>query len=122
MTFKARTAIIFAVACLWWAVAKSEPKGEMPPGVLPEHEGWFHQARIQACCSKADGYAITQYTQDGDHYRVPDPEKQGEWIDVPNDKVIQNQVNPTGYAWLWLYPRGHYEAGMVRCFVPQGGA
>jgi hypothetical protein len=114
--------IAAALYCLWWGVAHAEPKGEMPPGVLPAHEGWFHQPKINACCSKGDGYAITQYTQDSDHYRVPNPEKPGEWMDVPNDKVVISQDNPTGYAWLWLYPEGAFNAGQVRCFVPNGGA
>jgi hypothetical protein len=119
--------LIAVLAAILWglalAVAYAEPKGEMPPGVLPEHGGWFHQPRIQACCSTADGYAISQYEIAGDHYRVPHPERPGEWIDVPNEAVVWNQGNPTAYAWLWLYPESFSAmAGKVRCFVPAGGA
>ena len=113
--------VVVLVLALLVERARAEAKGEIPPGVLPMQEKWFHQPRIQACCSKGDGYVINQYEQVGDHYRVPNPEKPSEWIDIPPNSVIYGEGNPTGYAWLWLYQNGVTNGGSpVRCFVPNG--
>jgi hypothetical protein len=105
--------------------AHADPKGQIPQEVIddPRAMGWFKQPRIAACCSTADGYAISQYEIAGDQYRGPDPTHQGEWLDVPNEAVVWDQGNPTPWAWIWLYPESYVSmAGKVRCFIPAGGA
>ena len=103
--------------------AVADPKGVIPQDVLdnPRAVEWFKQAKIAACCAEADGYAISQYSSVDNHYIVPDPDDPaGPWLDVPPAKVVADAKNITGYAWLWLYPHDAYNAGEVRCFVPNG--
>ncbi len=78
---------------------------------------WFdslHSKIGGACCSNADGVALSDVdwdTKDG-HYRV---RLQGEWVDVPNDAVI-TEPNRAGHTVVWPYSvQGHT---FIRCFLP----
>ncbi len=78
---------------------------------------WFdslHSKSGGACCSNADGMALSDVdwdTKDG-HYRV---RLDGEWIDVPTDAVI-TEPNRAGHTMVWPY----YVQGrpVIRCFLP----
>lgn len=78
---------------------------------------WFdslHSKRGGACCSNADGMALSDVdwdTKDG-HYRV---RLDGEWVDVPDDTVI-TEPNRAGQTMVWpYYYNGH---PLIRCFLP----
>lgn len=80
-------------------------------------KSWFdslHSKSGGACCSNADGVALSDVdwdTKDG-HYRV---RLDGEWVDVPNDAVI-TEPNRAGLTMVWpYYVNGH---AVVRCFLP----
>jgi hypothetical protein len=97
--------------------AWADPKGIIPPGVLPNNEAWFKQPKIRACCAEADGYAVFEYKLTNGAYFVPHPET-GEIIQIPPEALVYDSGNPTGYAWIWFYPDGK----KVRCFVPNTDA
>ncbi len=80
-------------------------------------KAWFdslHSKRGDACCSNADGLALSDAdwdTKDG-HYRV---RVAGEWVEVPADAVIAGP-NRADHAIVWpYYIQGH---PVVRCFLP----
>jgi hypothetical protein len=80
-------------------------------------KSWFDSLRSKsggACCSNADGIAISDVdwdTKDG-HYRV---RLGGEWVDVPGDAVI-TEPNRAGRTMVWpYYAQGHL---VIRCFLP----
>jgi hypothetical protein len=80
-------------------------------------KAWFdslHSKSGGACCSNADGLALSDVdwdTKDG-HYRV---RLDGAWIDVPADAVI-TEPNRAGLTMVWSY----YVQGRptIRCFLP----
>jgi hypothetical protein len=80
-------------------------------------KAWFdslHSKSGGACCSNADGLALSDVdwdTKDG-HYRV---RLDGAWIDVPADAVI-TEPNRAGRTMVWSY----YVQGRptIRCFLP----
>ena len=78
---------------------------------------WFdslHSKSGGACCSNADGIALSDVdwdTKDG-HYRV---RLDREWVDVPGDAVI-TEPNRAGRTMVWpYYVQGHT---VIRCFLP----
>ena len=80
-------------------------------------KAWFDSLRSKsggACCSDADGVAISDVdwdTKDG-HYRV---RLDGEWVIVPTDAVI-TEPNRAGRTMVWpYYVQGH---PVIRCFLP----
>jgi hypothetical protein len=80
-------------------------------------KAWFDSLRSKgggACCSDADGVAISDVdwdTKDG-HYRV---RLDGEWVVVPTDAVI-TEPNRAGRTMVWpYYVQGH---PVIRCFLP----
>lgn len=78
---------------------------------------WFdslHSKSGGACCSNADGIAISDVDWDtkNGHYRV---RLNGEWVDVLGDAVI-TEPNRAGHTMVWPY----YVQGrpVIRCFLP----
>lgn len=82
-----------------------------------ELKGWFDQLKSKggaACCSDADGTALSDVdwdSKDG-RYRV---RLEGEWHVVPDDAVI-TEPNKAGRTMVWPY-RG-YSGLTIRCFMP----
>ncbi len=80
-------------------------------------KAWFESLRSkngEQCCAEADGRFIADVdseSKDG-HYRV---RIEGEWVDVPEDRVI-TAPNLVGRTMVWpMYMDGH---PIVRCFMP----
>ena len=84
-------------------------------------KAWFDSLRSKsggACCSDADGVAISDVdwdTKDG-HYRV---RLDGEWVVVPTDAVI-TEPNRYGRTVVWPLFFGVDSRGkiIIRCFMP----
>jgi len=80
----------------------------------PELEGWFKSLHSKGgawCCNGDDAEEVEWDTSEG-KYRV---RVEGQWINVPNDAVVEGE-NKVGGARVWLY----YTNGRpnVRCFLP----
>lgn len=95
-------AIVAAGVAPAWAQTK--PGGSM--------SDWFRSLRTpegQSCCDESD-CARTQSRLGPSGYQAQTPA--GEWVDVPNDRILRRD-NPTGVPVMcWLPHRG------VICFVP----
>lgn len=97
-----------AVALLLATPAQARPPENPDPALAP----WFHSLRQPgtgiSCCSVADcrpaDYRITR-----DHYEAF---IEGAWREVPPDRVLQRDDNPTGRAVVcWTPSTG------VMCFI-----
>jgi len=78
---------------------------------------WFESLHSKdgiQCCDNADGMVLADVDWDikDGHYRV---RLDGQWIDVPNDRVI-TEPNRAGRTMVWPY----YLDGnpTIRCFMP----
>ncbi|MGY3622383.1 hypothetical protein [Bradyrhizobium sp. USDA 10063] len=82
----------------------------------PELNGWYESLHSGKgpCCDGSDAMRVDDAdweTKDG-HYRV---RIDGEWVDVPNDAVVDGP-NRAGRTMVWPdYLNGH---PTVRCFMP----
>ncbi|MET4210862.1 hypothetical protein ABIB95_005699 [Bradyrhizobium sp. LA2.1] len=82
----------------------------------PELHGWYESLHSGKgpCCDGSDAKHVDDVdweTKDG-HYRV---RIDGEWVDVPNDAVVDGP-NRAGRTMVWpYYLNGH---ATVRCFMP----
>jgi len=80
-------------------------------------KSWFeglHSKNGVQCCEVADGMALSDVdwdAQDG-HYRV---RLDGEWIVVPDDRVI-TEPNRAGRTMVW--PQYVNGTPVIRCFMP----
>jgi hypothetical protein len=84
-----------------------------PPNPDPKLAPWFESLRQPksgaSCCSIADCRAA-DYRTSGNHYEV---KLQGEWVQVPSEKILHRLDNPTGRAVVcWTPIVG------IMCFVP----
>ncbi len=109
-----KSRFLFAALSLGIACASAHDDGRYANSPL---KPWFESLHSKGggpCCANADGLELTDVdwdTRDG-HYRV---RIQGQWIDVPDDRVI-TEPNRTGRTIVWPY----YINGrpFVRCFMP----
>lgn len=103
-----RRFVLAVVIALLVHAASAAPPENADPKLAP----WFNDLRQPwtnaLCCSIADCRPTESRTQ-GDHYEVF---VGGEWLVVPDDKVLQRSDNPTGHAVVCWTPR----AGIL-CFV-----
>jgi hypothetical protein len=82
----------------------------------PELNSWYESLHSGKgpCCDGSDAKRVDDAdwdTQDG-HYRV---RIDGEWVDVPNEAVVDGP-NRAGHAMVWpYYLDGHPKP---RCFMP----
>ncbi len=82
----------------------------------PELNGWFESlhSRKGPCCDGSDAKRLDDAdwdSKDG-HYRV---RIDGEWVDVPNEAVVDGP-NRAGHTMVWpYYVDGHPKP---RCFMP----
>jgi hypothetical protein len=83
-----------------------------PPDADPNLAPWFNSLRLPqsavSCCSMADCQTAQSRLVDG-HYEVF---IEGNWIVVPDDRVLTRPDNPTGHAVVCWTPF----AGVL-CFV-----
>jgi hypothetical protein len=106
---------LLVIAITTWAVILIGAKvalGAAPDGADPALAPWYQSLRQPgtgvSCCSIAD-CRTTDYRPRGDGYEAM---IDGNWVDVPPDKVLQHMPNPTGRAVVcWTPQRG------VLCFV-----
>ena len=83
----------------------------------PDLDGWFmslHSGK-GPCCDGSDAMRLNDVdweAKDG-HYRV---RLQGEWVDVPDDAVVDGP-NRAGPTMVWPYYLNGQMLG-VRCFMP----
>ena len=103
-----------ALMVLGLAVAQARDDGRYANSPL---KSWFeslHSKNGLQCCADADGMVLADVdwdTKDG-HYRV---RFDGEWIVVPDDRVI-TEANRTGRPMVWpQYVNGN---PVIRCFMP----
>lgn len=85
--------------------------GAPPPDADPQFAPWFQglqQPNGASCCSEADCRPVESRTA-GDHYQAF---VEGEWLDIPPEKVIRPRSNPIGRAVLCMWH------GQVLCFAP----
>ncbi len=100
---------LLGAACLLAAAnAIAQPPKDSDYTLAP----WFQSLRQPgsgiSCCSLAD-CRTTDYRTDGDSYEAL---IDGQWLVVPEDKVLQRTDNPTGRAVVcWTPARG------IMCFV-----
>jgi len=106
--------LAFGLLALCIACAHAHDDGRYANSPL---KPWFESLHSRGggpCCANADGLELTDVdwdTRDG-HYRV---RIQGQWIDVPDDRVI-TEPNRAGRTIVWpYYINGH---PFVRCFIP----
>jgi hypothetical protein len=90
----------------------------------PELNDWFRSLKSPGhgyCCDGSDALSVDdpdweapgQSDNPSGHYRV---KLEGEWIDVPDDAVI-NEPNRDGRALVWPYRRDG-KLNQIRCFLP----
>lgn len=77
-------------------------------------EAWFKSLTqpnsMVSCCDTSDGRRTkARIGPNGWEAMTPD----GDWIEIPEDRIVRPKSNPTGEAVLFLSPYG-----MVYCFVP----
>jgi hypothetical protein len=81
---------------------------------------WFQSLRIPgtqtSCCDLSDCHTV-DYDIKGDHYRAF---IEGEWVAIPNEKVLNNVGNPVGRG-VACYAKYPDTPLRILCFVPAGG-
>lgn len=107
-----------------------------PENADPAYHDWFQGQKVPgsaiSCCDQADGRGVEyRVSKDQSHYEVwLDPKTFSDpaigpahWAPVPNDVIIQHDLNPTGRAIAWVAPFSFeagshsFQAGDVVCFV-----
>lgn len=116
--------VLWLVALAWLAPAA---RADMAPNFPPADHVWLHQlyapgpngvGRGEHCCTAADCWLIT--------YRIVAHPPEGmsgyqvwfhdEWLNVPADRVLRRNDNPTGNAVLCIQASTLH----IYCFVPGG--
>lgn len=87
-----------------------------PPDADPALGPWFRDLRApdtgRSCCSVSDCRA-TEVRTNGDRYEAY---IEGQWLPVPQAKVLSRPDNPTGHAVVCWTP-----ALGIMCFIPGPG-
>jgi hypothetical protein len=83
----------------------------------PDLTPWFKELKSPGkglCCSGSDAEVLkdAQWESKDGHYRV---QIDGQWIDVPDDAVVQ-EPNLDGQTLVW--PLRGYMGISIRCFLP----
>ncbi len=88
--------------------AEARPPENADPALAPWFQSLHQPGTGMSCCSIAD-CRPTDYRMSGNHYEAF---INGEWLTVPEDKVLQRTDNPVGRAVVcWTPARG------IMCFV-----
>jgi hypothetical protein len=88
------------------AVARPPPNADM--SLAPWFQGLRQPGTGISCCSMAD-CRQTDFRIAGSHYEAL---VEGEWREVPRDKILDRTDNPTGRAVVCYTP-----AGGIMCFI-----
>lgn len=115
--------VVLLLAAIWATAALSHTHDWAQ--LTPQQRQWFQQQRQPGtkaiCCSEPDighdAETVEDDIRDG-HYWVRSPTTNGEWVPVPDDKVLTDP-NKFGRAvvwWRWLDGRP-----VVFCFSPGAG-
>jgi hypothetical protein len=92
--------------------------------VDPHVRAWFKSVKSPngiPCCDISDGHGTDEDLRADGSTWIPNPVKDGEWIEVPKDKIVYEAGNPTGRAVVWWIPWAEGGGIMIRCFVHGGG-
>ncbi len=97
------------------AIAIAHP----PPNFDPALHGWFESLKQPGtgvgCCSESDCKILApdqwRATKDGYQIRV-----QTLWVDVPRDKILDREPNPTGSA-VACYRQGYGPLDAAQIFI-----
>jgi hypothetical protein len=113
--------LLYTVAVVLVALWLSTP-GWSHDAARPELDGWFqslHSGKGPCCdgaealrIDDADWASVTDTAKSDVHYKV---RIQGEWVDVPDDAVVEGP-NRAGPTMVWPYFKDGHPA--VRCFMP----
>lgn len=88
--------------------AAARPPARADPALAPWFGSLTQPGTGMSCCSIAD-CRQTDFRIQGDHYEAV---VQGEWREIPRDKILQRADNPTGRAVVCWSP-----ALGIMCFV-----
>jgi hypothetical protein len=96
--------------------------------VDPKIRQWFRNQLSPKtggnCCNEADGVYAEEDIR-GEHYWTRFPQSNGEWMQVPDDVVI-NDPNRNGAPVVWWYyernPVSKQRELKIRCYAVGGGA
>ena len=92
--------------------------GQHPPEHAQLHDEFYYQlirpdvpnARPGSCCGGADCYPVQAEFRSGNWWALRREDKT--WIEVPNERVIRNEISPDGRAHLCATLNFTY------CFIP----
>jgi hypothetical protein len=114
--------LIASLACLMLALsihfARAADNGHTHEGAVGEfYQTWKMPDRpTVSCCNDKDcGPAASRFIKG--HWQAQEPE--GEWVDIPDEKVEQNRDSPDGRS--HLCGRRLYQGFTVFCFARGGG-
>jgi|SRR5579885_2195015 hypothetical protein len=108
MAYVCFAAALLTGAALAWA---RPPDGAaLDPALHDWYESLKEPGTTYPCCSIAD-CRPTDYRMGEDGYEV---QFGGEWVKVPDDRVLKHQFNPVGRAVVCRSP----VSGSILCFVP----
>jgi hypothetical protein len=111
------TALLVGAFLLTIANVKARDDGQYTNS---PNKSWFQSLKIpgtqSSCCDLSDCHTV-DYDIKGDHYRAF---VEGEWVDIPNDKVLNNVGNPVGQG-VACYAKYPDTPIRLFCFVPAGG-
>jgi len=100
--------VLGAAGVILAASAFAEPPPDADESLAPWYQSLRQPGSGISCCSLAD-CRTTDYRTDGSNYEAL---IDGQWLIVPEDKVLQRTDNPTGRAVVcWTPARG------IMCFV-----
>lgn len=116
MTFH-RTLAVSAAALAAFLLAAVIAHSAPPPHANPEWRDFFRGLKENgtgaSCCDLSD-CRVTRSRAGANGWQAVN--QLGDWVDVPDEKILTDRHNPTGEAVMcWLPSRG------VICFLPPTG-
>lgn len=100
--------VLFCAVVLLASFAQARPPPNADMTLAPWFEGLRQPGTGMSCCSIAD-CRQTDFRINGSHYEAL---VEGEWREVPPDKILERMDNPTGRAVVCYTPsRG------IMCFI-----
>jgi hypothetical protein len=92
--------ILYIALLLIYSHASAAPPDNADRQLAPWFQSLKQPGTGASCCSIADCRQV-EYRMSGGHYQAL---VQGEWMAVPDDKVLQHQLNPTGHGVVCYTP------------------
>lgn len=100
--------VLIAAFLIMIAQAMAAPPENADSSLGPWYQGLKQPGTGASCCSIADCRQV-DYRTSGDHYEAL---IEGKWLDVPPERVLAHQFNPTGHGVVcWTPWQG------ILCFV-----